>query len=226
MVGGLSGWIEKDRKGVRHMDTIEQKSFITDIARRQKKDVKDTLYELISLKNIFIGIENTKFQNGFERSNSNFIDLPLHRDNLYCIYSKGFWSGNSIKVAVSIQVGEDEWDTDYRDFLFNTELTITVDDLFIFEEKDEVQTLELPKSSQKEEANTLLLVGVLLDILIDKPGKRIMSLEKERIFKTQTDLINYIEKYDMYGLKRASLESKFSKANAELKNKIDSENPN
>jgi hypothetical protein len=60
-------------------------------------------------------------------------------------------------------------------------------------------------------------------MLVDRRGSNALPLPdgaRGYTFQNQADLIAYIEKFEIYGLKSSSLEEKFGKANSTLRAKI------
>lgn len=207
------------------------KTFLTHIAQKEKIDVKDLLHKLIPDIAIFANIEKSKFKNGFEAKHTDYIPLQVHQDNLYEIYSTGSWSGNTLKVPVLTEYFDNEYITDYRDFQFNNTLTISIDDLFIFDGKYTF-SLEGQESesliSQRKETNLYVLIGILLDILVDKSQfsakeqHNIIENPNGYIFKNQDQLIEAIEAYEMnnHGCKSSTLDKVFSIASKTLRSKL------
>lgn len=205
------------------------KFYLTMIAKEWNEDAKDVLNKFMHNDiNIFCNFEKHVLK--MQIDCNNFAALPLNRDILYLIYSKGSWTGDTFKMPLERREPfNDEIIDAYGDVDFNSEITIGIEDLFVFEQNlidfenrnPDIFGTKL-EMSDREESSLYALIGVFLDMLVDKKDKNLLPNPndgKQYPFQSQAELITYVENYDIWGLKKSSLEAKFAKANAVLDEK-------
>ena len=110
-----------------------EKKFLTQLAKIEKKDVKDILDKLMHRINIWRNFEQRELFNIEKMEYNNFADFPLNSDILYYIYSKGSWTGDAFKVPVKTKIYENELVDAYIDIYLKTDITIKIEDLFVYE---------------------------------------------------------------------------------------------
>jgi len=208
------------------MSADKKMLFLKTIAEAKKMAPEEVLAALISRDLIYAPVENVTLSSPMVSMAFAITDLPIPEMYLNIILSRGTWEGNRIQIrafdveAVGYYVTEATFDKQIR---------LSRDDLFVYE-PDLVELEKLnpdifakkPVITSKEEETLYALVGIFLDMLVDKKGKNILPLPNvvnKYIFKNQAGLIAHIEKYEIYGLQKSSLEDKFSKANSALNSK-------
>ena len=193
-----------------------KKVFLTQLAEQEKTDVKDILYQLLHRNVVFRCFEQGELKN-MEIECGNFVDLPLGTGVLYCIYSKGSWSGNSFQMPVKTRISEDESVDAYSDVTFEKDITIKFNDLFIYEDslsylghEPDIDEDEISEISSK---NLYKLIWVLKDMVIEDGKEKNYNFQMKRRFTSAAQLITQIEEYSLPGLKKRTLEDHFKKAN-------------
>jgi len=204
--------------------------FLTTIAQAKNMKPEEALAALIPHITIYAYLENLTHINGREVTNpdggklaSSIGAFPILPPYLHVIFSKGAWEGNKIRVP-SFDVNGCE--SRNIELTFGKDIRLSLQDLFVYEHDlvelesrvPDIATVE-PATSPRLEESLYTLIGVLLDMLVDRRDKVLPLPEggSGYIFQSQAALIAHIdEKYDFRGLKKSSLEAKFSKANAIL----------
>lgn len=225
------------------MSENKKKLFLTTIAKEKKMEsAREVLAILIDHNKIYAHVEDVELTNTMIGMDFAITDLPVPEMYLQIIWSRGVWEGNRIKIR-SFDAGSAQYRT--TEATFSKDICLSIDDLFVYE--DDLADLEsltpdifarkVAASSSTEnslspklESSLYALVGILLDMLVDKKGDNyvksstLLDKDSEYPFKTQTELIvcieNNYEKHNL-GLKSSTLETKFSKANIEFKKLID-----
>lgn len=209
------------------MSESRKKLFLTVIAKEKKMpSAKDVLAALISHSPIYAHVENVTLTSPTSSMDFAITDLPIPEMYLHILWSRGTWEGNRIEIR-SFDVKAAEYSV--TEAAFDKDLRLSVDDLFVYEHDlvdFEARNTDLfagkPANSTRTEDSLYTLVGVFLDMLVDKKGKNIFpapTCDSKYIFQNQADLIEHIQRYEAYGLKKSSLEEKFAKAHSILKEK-------
>jgi len=215
------------------MSEYRKELFLTEIAEHKGLPPLKILRALTPHNIIYAHGKNLTRINGNNLPEiSPSIQIAVLRPYLDAIYSHGTWEGNKIKAPLYDENIEDYYLGEYT---FAQEISLSVNNLFVyaddlvdlesripdvFTEKPGTPAKTEETPSPRVEENLYGLVGILLDMLVERDGKYLPLPEgKTYVFKNQADLIAHIEKYEVFGLKKSSLEEKFSKANSVLREK-------
>lgn len=187
-----------------------------------KTDLKETLYLLIPHITLYTPVSNVTFNStvtGYSYFSS-ASDTPLPESVLQVIYSKGHWIGKKFSLNDDFQTA----------VIFSINTTISLEHLFVYENalseiiKNQPDIFQPTTISYTLEENLYTLIGIFIDLLVDKTSKEnqnenINKGKVSRPYKSQKELIEIIEEYDIRGYKSSSLEEKFTKANRALRSK-------
>ena len=225
----------------------KKKLFLTAIATEKKiSSPKEVLAVLIPHGRICAYLEKITHINGRKvtYADGDNIDVPpesflILEPYLDIIFSKGAWEGNKIRV-LCLDDNAEECGT--IELTFGKDIRLTLDDLFVFEPdlvdlesrkpdifaKPTIPTTTEEALTPKVEGSLYVLIGILVDLLVDKKGGNLLTLPTDGskyIFKKQEDLVGHIDnethEKKVYGFKKSSLQEKFKAANSALKSKLD-----
>jgi hypothetical protein len=201
----------------------KNKLYIKHIGNKlSKTDLKEILYLLIPHITFYTPVSNVTFNSdttGYTYFQS-ASDAPLPEPVLQVIYSKGYWAGKQFALKDNFQTV----------VTFKTNTTISIEHLFVYENalselvNNNPEIFQPANISHTLEDNLYTLIGIFVDLLVDKTkedgnSENINKGKFTRPFKSQKELMEKIEEYDIRGYKSSSLEEKFSKANRALKSK-------
>jgi len=218
------------------MSEDKKKLFLTAIAKEKNMEPAEILEALISYDVICAHVVDPLFMcSFFEKAlRAPTTELRIPENCLFVILSRGAWEGNQIMYRLlDIDTGN-EHSAQAR---FDENISLTIEDLFVFEHdlvdlESQIPALFTAKPttppkteeplSPKIEENLYALIGVFLDMLVDKKGGNIIAKPHEGyeyIFRIQEDLIHFIANEKIYGLGKSSLHKIFRLANLALRNK-------
>ena len=217
------------------MSANKRMLFLSAIAKvKNFESAREVLAVLIPYNIIYAPVENVTLTSPLVSMDFPITDLPIQEMYLSIIWSRGVWEGNLIQIrSFDVQIGR------YQLFeaRFDEAISLSLEDLFVYEhdlinleseipdiftEKPIIPSKAEEAQSRKVLENQYALFGIFIDMLVDKRGENHPVFDKSHTytFKNQADLIAHIEMYDIYGLKKSTLEGRFHRANLILKEKM------
>jgi hypothetical protein len=217
----------------------KKKLFLADIAKEKNlASAQEVLAVLIPNIPVYAHVENVSLTNSMISKVFPITDLPIPEMYLNIILSRGAWEGRRIQIRSFDFVPR------VTEAMFSKDIRLSLEDLFVFEPDlvdlesrnpdifaEKPTKLTIPAEAEeplspKLEKSFYALVGILLDLLVDKKGENFFALPTDGskyTFASQADLVGHIEieTKAVYGFKKSSLEEKFGKANSILKAKLD-----
>lgn len=228
------------------MDNDDEKAYLVDIAKEKGvTNAKDILAVLLPYDIIYARVENVDLLMMVDESNKTLSRyspiqfIKLKKDYLRPIFRNGGWSGSTLESSHTVLSGNPDAPekNDYPMYVSSPDgITISLEELVVYKQEfaevesqhpgifaGKFEAMSEPEISPRKEKTLYALIGVLLDLLVDEEGRNALPLpnvDDKYLFKSQANLIERIEKYDIYGLGESSLHKVFGEANRVINQKM------